>query len=123
MMNATVLLAATLSVKVLVQGIGSTGPAGTAILTQRPSGVDVIVKFPPRTSLNASDAIYKGNCTSPGAGRWIYKLRPLSNGISETTLHGVRLDKLLSGGYTVVVNLTPPLCGDLRTATPMRHPL
>ncbi len=120
-MSTHLLLAAALAVKVLIQGTEPSGPAGTGILSETPAGVHVIVKFPPRTSLNVSGAIYKGNCISPGAGKPRYKLRPLSNGISETTVPGTTLSKLRSGGYTIVVDTNPPLCGDLRTAKPLQH--
>jgi hypothetical protein len=105
------------TVIVAVKGIEEgTGLVGTAMLTKVSDGVDVTVKFPVRTAVNGPAAIYQGSCAASGTGRLVYHLRPLSNGESETHLRGASLRRLTSRGYVVVLNLNPPLCGDLHEA-------
>ncbi|HYZ16105.1 MAG TPA: hypothetical protein VE591_06870 [Candidatus Acidoferrum sp.] len=104
---------------VLTTGSGS-GPIGTAIFTQKPSGVVVTVKFAIRQPVNGTAAIYKGDCTSPGAGPLAYKLNRVVEGNSQTTLPRVSLRTLTSGRYVVVLHYLPTsLCGDLRAAKPV----
>ncbi len=107
-------------VAVVLTTAGGSGPIGTAILEQRPSGVLVTVKFAIRQPVRGKAAIYKGDCTSPGAGRPAYTLRPVEHGLSQTTLHGVSIRTLTSGGYALVMQYRPTsLCGDLREAQPL----
>ncbi|MGZ3496850.1 MAG: hypothetical protein ACXVAK_04745 [Vulcanimicrobiaceae bacterium] len=109
------------SVSVAVTTPDGSGPIGAAILSQKASGVLVTVKFAPRMPINARAAIYKGNCTSPGSGAVAYTLKPVTGGLSETMLHGVSVATLTSRGYSVVLNYTPRLCGDLRKANPISN--
>jgi hypothetical protein len=96
------------------------GPIGTAILAQKPSGALVTLKFAIRQPVSGTAAIYKGDCTSPGAGPVAYKLNPVVHGNSETMLRGVSLRRLTSGRYAVVLHFQPTsLCGDLRAAKPI----
>jgi hypothetical protein len=104
---------------VLTTASGS-GPIGTAILARKPSGVLVTVKFAIRQPVSGTAAIYKGDCTAPGAGPVAYKLNPVVQGNSETLLRGVSLKTLTSGRYAVVLHYQPTsLCGDLRTTKPI----
>jgi hypothetical protein len=114
--------AAPSAVSVVLATPDGSGAIGTAILAQKGADVRVTVKFAPRMALNAPVAIYRGNCISPGVGTPAYKLKPLAQGLSETTLHRVSLGTLTSHPYTVVVSRTPSLCGDLPKATPMHTP-
>jgi hypothetical protein len=107
------------SVSVAVTTANGSGPIGAAILSQKASAVLVTVKFAPRMPIDAQAAIYKGGCTSPGAGAVAYKLHPVKQGLSETMLHGVSVRTLTSRGYSVVLDYTPRLCGDLRKANPI----
>jgi hypothetical protein len=110
------------TVAVVLTTAGGSGPIGTAILEQRPSGVLVTVKFAIRQPVSGKAAIYKGDCIAPGAGRPAYPLRPVEHGLSQTLLRGVSVRTLTSGRYAVVLHYQPTsLCGDLREAQPIRQ--
>lgn len=108
------------TVAVVLTTASGSGPIGTAILAQKPSGVVVTLKFAIRQPVSGTAAIYKGDCTSPGAGPVAYKLNPVIHGNSETMLRAVSLKTLTSGRYAVVLHFQPTsLCGDLRAAKPI----
>jgi hypothetical protein len=107
-------------VAVVLTTASGSGPIGTAILDQKPSGVLVTVKFAIRQPVNGTAEIDKGDCTSPGAGRVAYKLNPVVHGLSQTMLPGVSVSMLTSRDYSVVLHYEPTsLCGNLRAAKPI----
>jgi len=113
------------------------GPAGQAILSQTGNDVLVTLKLAPSNANGPSAAVAKIVHATCGAGTTNaqatgmpsgtsssaagsagggMQLSPMTNGSSQTTLHGVHLQQLLAGGYSIVVSQQPPLCGDLSTA-------
>jgi hypothetical protein len=74
-----------------------------------------------RTSHDAH--IHSGSCPSPEK-RPLYKLNPVVNGTSTTTLTNTSLSKLTSKDYTISVHrglndpLHPVACGDIKLQNP-----
>lgn len=94
-----------------------TGTTGQAILSQRGNDVLVTVKVP---NAQAGDvALYKGACGSAPAGKPDKVLGKLKSGALQTTVTGTTIAALAQRPTRIVIDQTPPLCGDVSAENPI----
>jgi len=115
------------------------GPTGQAILSQHGNDVMVTLKLEP--SHEVSDAsIVRGTCPQEAgttqasgmsnetnnstngmtnASHNTMSLTAVTNGLSQTTVPGMTVQQLTTGGYAIIVRQKPWLCGDLSKANPV----
>jgi len=103
------------------------GPSGSATLAQQGSDVVVTLQLPTGYSSRAKVAIYNGSCKSTGEasakGKALYTLTSAdTNGMSKTTIGNVTVEKLVGSPHVIVVQGSPPLCGDLANMLPPQKP-
>ena len=120
------------------------GPTGQAILSQQGNDVMVTLKMEP-TNQSSDAAIVRGTCpeepaaTQPAgmsnqannnstsgsstsgstAAQNTMSLSAVTNGLSQTTVPGMTVRQLTTGGYAIIVRQKPWLCGDLSKANPV----
>jgi hypothetical protein len=90
-------------------------PTGTATLTQRGKDVLVAIDDPALAHARRDARIARGSCAQPPRAS-AYRLAPVIDGKSQTTLKGANVEKLVSGGYALVISGATPVCGELAHA-------
>jgi hypothetical protein len=97
---------------------------GTATVAQRGADVIVTIAMPgtpsePGTGPRGAARIVRGTCAKPAGGGTAYSLAPVSNGRSQTVLHGMTVAVFVKGAYALLVDTSPGACGDLRLTAPL----
>jgi Cu/Zn superoxide dismutase len=110
--------AATSSLTVDLGAQNGSGETGTAALTQKPEGVEVVITLANAPATAQPAHIHTGTCAQLGGVQ--YPLTSVTGGNSTTVIKGVTIDQLLTSPMAINVHksttdlATYVACGDIK---------
>ena len=110
--------AATSSLTVDLGAQNGSGETGTAALTQKPEGVEVVITLANAPATAQPAHVHMGTCAQLGAPQ--YPLTSVTGGNSTTVIKGVTIDQLLTSPMAINVHksttdlATYVACGDIK---------
>lgn len=110
--------AATNTLTVDLSALNSSGETGTAALTQKPDGVEVVITLANAPAAAQPAHIHQGTCAD--AKSVAYPLTSVAGGNSTTMVKGVTIDQLLASPTSINVHkstsdlATYVACGDIK---------
>ncbi|HKU81656.1 MAG TPA: hypothetical protein VJP76_05755 [Candidatus Tumulicola sp.] len=110
--------AATSTLTVDLGAQNGSGETGTAALTQKPEGVEVVITLANAPATAQPAHIHQGTCTSLGGVE--HPLTSVTGGNSTTVIKGVTIDQLLAQPMAINVHksasdlATYVACGDIK---------